>query len=388
VDDLSRGDTLVRPATAEATHMIDVKVSLLASAPRVLKQLSTVKLYAATSQRVARMQLIDTAVLEPGNGAFAQLRLSQPLCILRGDRIVLRGESPEITIGGGVVLDVAPIRFRRKDRDRGAFLQMLANASFDDTVFAFLAEKAMGARLRELAVRAGEPIDRVRATIDKRLAKDEVVSAGVGDDQLVTTHDNFEQFQHKLIEEVKSFFKATPHRLFMPREELRSRMGPMMAPHLFEKFLTTLSESRKLDVSRDGICLSGRKAQVSKEQQAAKEKMEKIFREAGFAPPTFSQAEEQFENSASARKMASLLIEEGTLQKISPTLAYHKDSLEVAIAKTRDFFTNSDKLGVGDLKDILGISRKHAVPLLEHFDRFGLTTRVGDHRVLKDTSRN
>ncbi|UCD58559.1 MAG: selenocysteine-specific translation elongation factor, partial [Candidatus Hydrogenedentota bacterium] len=99
VHQLKRGDTLVRPGTAEPSSLLDAKVRLLPSAPRKLSRGSNLKLYVATGQRMARMTLMDRPKLEPGEESYAQLRLTQPLCIFRGDRFVIRGESPEFTIG-------------------------------------------------------------------------------------------------------------------------------------------------------------------------------------------------------------------------------------------------------------------------------------------------
>jgi len=173
----------------------------------------------------------------------------------------------------------------------------------------------------------------------------------------------------------------------MPREELRSRLGPEMPVQFFEMILADLKAKGEIEITRDGVCLGGRKVQITPPQQQAKERLESIFREAAFSPPTLSQAQEQLDNPKTAKQMLSLLLEEGTLTKISPTLAYHRDNLDPAIDNIRDHFKTADKLAVGDLKSLLGVSRKHAVPLLEYFDKIGLTARVGDHRVLKDKTR-
>jgi selenocysteine-specific elongation factor len=335
------------------------------------------------------MTLIDKPNLAPGEESYAQLRLTQPLCIFRGDRFVIRGEAPPYTIGGGIVLDIMPSKIKRKDREKAAdWLETLEKASPEDAAHAFLSQSATGARLRDIAVRTGETIDTVQALMQKGLKAGNILSVDIGDDIFLISSENFNGLRQMLTEELKGFFESQPHRLFMPREELRSRVGGSLPPQLFERVINELLEGGKIDATQDGLSLSGRKAKISGEQQAAKEKMENIFREAAYSPPTFSQAEQELEDPKSAKQMTSLLIEEGTLQKISPTIAYHKEHLEAAISKIRNHFENSDKLGVGDLKDLLGVSRKHAVPLLEYADRIGLTTRVGDHRVLKKKPQN
>ncbi len=381
VPQLSRGDTLVRPGTAEATRLLDAKVQLLPSAPRTLSRTSAVKLYAAASQRTARMTLTDQARLNPGEESYVRLRLSHPLCIFPGDRFVLRGGSPEFTIAGGAVLDIAPVKVKKQDKT--SWLSLLEKASREQTALAFLSQAQTGAKLREIAKRMGEPVSSVRALFDEHERNMRVLFTDVSDDVLLIAREQFDGLKIKLLDEVRTFFKSQPHRLYMSREELRSRLGPSLALQLFEKVLTGLTEAGEIQESREGVSLARRTAQITKAQKAAKEHIEKMFVDAGISPPTFSQAEESLPDSSHAKQMLSLLIEEKVLIKISPTLAYHNATLDGALDAVRRHFEKTDKLAVGDLKKILGVSRKHAVPLLEYFDRIGLTFRTGDHRILK-----
>ena len=384
---LSRGDTIVRPGTVEPTRLIEARIDLLASAPRALKKTNIIKLYVATSQRPARMTLIDKPGLEPGEQCYARIRLSQPLCVFRGDRIIIRGESPEYTIGGGVVLDVAPLKKRSKGDAKAQWLSSLEGATLEETAMAFLAQSLLGVKLTSIAARVGAPAKTIHAIFQRKLESGEALCADVRGDILLISRPSFDALKERVVGELSDFFDLQQHRLFMPREELRSRLGPELAPRFFEMLLADLIEGGGLESTREGVSLGGRKAQLTPKQQKAREEIERVFREAGCSPPTFSQAEEQFGDTKAARQMISLLIEQGALTKISPTFACHRANLDPAREKIRDHFNGSDKLQVGDLKTLLGVSRKHAVPLLEYFDRTGLTTRVGDHRVLKEKLR-
>lgn len=387
VQQLNRGDTLVRPGAAEPTRLLEARIELLASAPRALKKTNIIKLYVATSQRPARMTLIDKSKLEPGERCYARLRLSQPLCIFRGDRIIIRGESPEYTIGGGVVLDIAPVKGKSKSAERLNRLRTLEEATPEEAAVAFLEQSRMGAYLTGLAKRTCLPIETIRKFFESKIQAGEALAANVGDDTLLISRPSFDLLGDRLTGELTAFFDSQQHRLFMPREELRSRLGPDLAPQFFEMILDELIAGGKLESTREGVSLGGRKANLTPKQQKAREKMRNIFREAACSPPTFSQVEEQFDDPKTARQMISLLLEEGALTKISPVLAYDTEHIEQAYDNIRNHFSNSDKLQVGDLKALLAVSRKHAVPLLEYFDRIGLTTRVGDHRVLKEKLR-
>ena len=108
-EDLSRGMTLVPPATLEKTRKADIELHLLASAARPLKNRAPVHLHSYTMETVAEIVLAGTRQIEPGERAFARLKLPEPALLLPGDRFILRQFSPVVTIGGGVVLDAAPI---------------------------------------------------------------------------------------------------------------------------------------------------------------------------------------------------------------------------------------------------------------------------------------
>jgi selenocysteine-specific elongation factor len=387
VEQLKRGDTVVKPGTAAATNRFDAKVRLLRTAPRNLRRSTTVKLYSATSQQVSRMIVFGENEIAPGSEGYVQMRCQKPICIFRGDRFVIRAESPEVTIGGGIVLDVAPQRARVRKRERRAWLQELDGALPAELARAFLSKEEAAVSLHELAVRLGLPAAMVTELIASPIKEGQVLALGSGEDAVLIAQNRHDFLKERALKELADFFKEQPHRLYMPREQLRSRLSGNLDAPLFERIISDLAESERVQVTREGLSLAGRRAGITQAQKSIKEQVEKIYLEAGYSPPTLMQAEEQAGDPAAAKKMISLLLEEGVLQKISPTLAYHKEFLESALKKIRVHFQTEQRLAVGDLKTVLGVSRKHAVPLLEYFDRIGLTARVGDYRVLKEKAR-
>jgi selenocysteine-specific elongation factor len=383
VEELKRGDTIVKPGTAAVTNVFDAHVKLLSSAPRKLSRTSTVKVYAATNQQVARMLLYGQSELKPGEESYGQFRCQNPICMFRGDHFVIRAESPEITIGGGIVLDVAPQRTRLKKREKKDWLTELYSASPAEAALAFLSKEEAAILLRELAVRLGKTLEWVQDLVSKYEENGKILSFSAGDEILLIAQSRFDFVKERALRELGDFFKAQPHRLFMPREQLRNRLGDNFDVQLFERILDNLLQQKELTIGREGISLAGRSAGLTEAQKAIKEKAENLYRDTGYSPPTLSQAEEQLGDPKTAKQMISLLIEEGTLQRISPALAYHREFLDSVLEKTKEHFQANERLSVGDLKTVLGVSRKHAVPLLEYFDKIGLTVRVGDYRISK-----
>ncbi len=383
VEQLKRGDTIVRPGTAKATAIFDAKISLLPTAPRKLGRTSVVKIYLGTSQQAARVVLFGASELVPGEVGYAQLRCQNPLCAFRGDRFVIRGESPEITIGGGVILDVAPDRTRVKRRQKLEWLKRLDGVAVEETALAFLSQEESAVSLSALAVRLGDPAGKLQERLPASIKKGDIAVFGSGEDLLLISRSRLNELKERALKATADFFKKESHRLFIPKEQLHSRLQASLDSQVFGELLNELVKEHKLAVAREGISLAGRSAGITPAQKSTKEKIERLVRDAGYSPPTLPQLEEQIGDSRSAKQMISLLIEEGTLQRVAPTLAYHKDFLDSALEKIRAHFQRADRLSVGDLKTVLGVSRKHAVPLLEYSDKIGLTARVGDYRVLK-----
>jgi selenocysteine-specific elongation factor len=371
-EELSRGMTLVPPSTFQSTTRIDVSLSLLASA-KPLKDRARVHFHAYTMETIATVVLYGEKQIEPGKDAFAQLQLAQPALLSPGDRFILRRFSPVVTIGGGTVLDAAPIQkiplARRLD-----FLKVQIEGDAKAALLARIARRAeQGLTLSQAVAETGLR----REVIETHLKQEAgVVSLG----NLLVQAEAFSSIMRAIVETISRFHGENPLAGGMTAATLRE--GVRANEELFDFALDSLLRARKIE-SGELVHLPGRGVVMKDEEAESKKIIESAFASAGLKVPALKDVLAGLKvDKIRAQKIVTLLLREKTLVKISEDLVFHRNALEhlrkqLAVEKAK-----SPKLDVARFKDLTAVSRKYAIPLLEYLDREHVTRRVGDERVI------
>jgi selenocysteine-specific elongation factor len=388
VADLARGDTLCAPGAFEPTRRLDGVVDVLGDG-RALRHGVRVRFHHGTIERLGRVAIAagrrDGAALAeiaPGSSAYARIRLEAPAVLTRGDRFILRSYSPAITIGGGVVLDPHPPRSGMRNAAALARYRRLdmagpATAALDSAVQAFIDERgAAGLSLAALLSRAGISHPAADAAADRLEHAGQAVAVA----DLLIAPAVLQELSERLLAALKAHHESHPLSEGLPREEARERIFGRAAPPVFEYILAQLAGQRKI-VARDRIALAGHQVSLSPEESRARDAIERLFREAGLAPPDVAAAGTSAQVAAAvAERIAALLLRQKTLVKLD-TLLFHADALSRLKADVRGL--NKDaRVDVSAFKERYGITRKFAIPLLEYLDRERVTRRVGDSRVV------
>jgi selenocysteine-specific elongation factor len=317
-EDLARGMTLATPDTFHSTSRVDALLSLLPSA-KPFKDGARVHFHAYTTETIAEVRLYGTKHLKPGSEAYVQLRFAEPMLLLPGDRFIVRQFSPVVTIGGGMVLDASPPTRKRSAEDATAFLKIMRDGSPAQVLAARTARRdAIGLRLDDVP---GEM--NIRPEQATKLAD----AAGLlWCNQVLVAPAAFAKAKTDVLQALKKFHDANPLVAGMSKEELRDRVN--LGPEVFYSVLAKLVEEKKLEIAAELVHLSGRGVVMKDEE-----------------------AEYQSALTDLRRKIAAL-----------------KNS--------------TPKIDVARFKDMTGVSRKYAIPLLEYLDRERVTRRVGDERLI------
>ncbi|HXH85147.1 MAG TPA: selenocysteine-specific translation elongation factor [Candidatus Tectomicrobia bacterium] len=378
---VERGDVLGLAGTLAPTLLVDGTLELLADAPRALKSRDRIRFHAGTSEIMARVLLLDRAALEPGETAFARFRLEAPLVALPGDRFVVRSYSPMVTIGGGTVLDIAPPRFKRKAPALVAHLTLLQAGSDEEVVAEHVRHAGVaGVRLAALAGRVPIGPGRLRTVVDELLAAGRVVAV---DRDWLMHPESLERVRRATLDALAQFHRAQPLRGGMSREELRGRAG---APdeRVFAHLLGALEAGGVVRVDRDKVRLAEHAVRLSPDQQRIVDAVEQDFRRAEASPPSPEEALARAGvQGGEEHELFQLLLESRRLVRVKEALYFHTDALDAIQDKLVALLRERKEIGPGDIKDLLGISRKYAIPLLEFFDARRVTARVGERRVLR-----
>ena len=375
-DELARGDVVVSPKRFLPVQAMDVKLELLAGAP-VIKTGMSVHFHLGTSEKVARVILYGRQDLKGGESCYAQLRLSGPVVAQGTDRFVVRRFSPLETIGGGSVLDVSPGRRRRaaslddlETYERGALKEKLAAKIMKSAL------KAMGKMELEGWIKAGT------AEIEKALSELQMEKTVVPLGENFLHAEVFEDFRKSALEILGRFHQKNPLKPGMPLEELRA--GLKVGQKIFAGLVPLVPE---LIQEKDIIRLKSFQAALSGKEEETKGKIVKALEAARFQPPEKAELAKRLSmDEKKLTDMLRLMDKEGSVVRINDSLYVAASAYREMLSLLKAFFARKPGMAVSEFRDVLGTTRKYALPFLEYLDSHKVTMRVGDVRklLLKD----
>jgi selenocysteine-specific elongation factor len=372
-EDLSRGMTLTPAGTFEVTRRVDVRLRLLASAPRVLKDRARVHFHSYTMETVAEVVLQGAKQIAPGEEAFARLKLPEAALLLPGDRFIIRQFSPVVTIGGGVVLDTAPIPRMPGHAD---FLKTLSGGDAEAILAARIARRHHeGISMSRLVAETGWAKNVIETQLDESLRTGRLVRAGgLWLDPLALA-----ALKLNIVKAAVDFHKNNPLVGGISKEELRAQAHAV--PEVFETAAALLVREKRLEVVGDLVRLPGQGVAMKDEEVESKKKIEDAFASAGLKVPALQEVIAGLKvDKARAQKIVTLLLRDKVLIKVSDELVFHRSALEVLRCQMIAYKVKSAKIDVAQFKELTGVTRKYAIPLLEYLDRERVTKRVGDAR--------
>jgi selenocysteine-specific elongation factor len=393
-EDLARGMTLAPTETFRTTRVVDVRMRLLASAPRALKNRARVHFHSYTMETVAevvfytRSEVTPSASrtagseppryptrIAPGEEMFVQLRLRDAALLLPGDRFIIRQFSPVVTIGGGSVVENDAAL---KIRDAGLhfdYLESRANPEREIALRSLVAGMGTGGvTLKEAVARTGWRL----SDIDSVAAKVEGI-ARIGD-VLIWQKWVEMNIRKELFSRLESFHKTNPLVAGMSKEELRSQL-PRVRPMVFDWVLEDSMRAKRTEILGELVRLPGRGVVMKDEETESKKIIEAAFATAGLKVPALQEVIAGLKiDKARAQKIVTLLLRDRVLVKVSDELVFHRGALEQLRRDLAAHKTKSAKIDVAKFKELTGVSRKYAIPLLEYLDRERVTRRVGDVR--------
>jgi selenocysteine-specific elongation factor len=376
VEELARGMMLGPVGAFRATPRVDVRLTLLPAA-KPLKNRARVHLHAHTMEAMAEVVLGEGKQVAPGGQAWARLRLAEAAALLPGDRFILRQFSPVITVGGGIVLDAAPLRKTKKEIVE-AFLGVFNTGDPESILLARLGRRgAAGLTLVEGVAETGWRKSFIEVTLAQALSEGKV--ARIGERYVLV--ETVEKLEAVVIAAVAAFQRSHPLVQGMGKELLREESGVLA--EVFAYLLERAVLAGKLAVSGEVVHLPGQGVVLKDEEAASKQVIEAAFAAAGFKVPALGEVLAGLKiDQARAKKLVTLLLRDKILVKVTDDLVFHRNALDALRALVQSRKTEAPTIDVAAFKDMTGVSRKYAIPLLEYMDRERITRRVGNERVI------
>jgi len=381
LEELHRGLELVTPGSFTATTRLAARFTLLAGAPAPLRGYVPVRLHLYASEAVGRMRPLGTESIEPGESGLVEIRLAAPVVAVRGDRFIVRRPSPATTLGGGEILD--PL-WRRP---RGTALEPALTALRGDrraTLALWVAGAGeRGAEATDLARRLGATPAGVAADLATLAQEGRLLAVpeGTGHGRRYVTPAAYQRLVERARRVLKEYFQKDRMAVGMPKAEAVRRILRGRAADLADVYLGWLEAQKVLAVRGDQVVLPGRSAELTAEESSLATAVLARFEAAGLTPP--GPGDLQAEQKTKPQILDGVvrhLVARGQLIRLPSGLVLAAKAL--TDLRQQLLSTAWERFSVADFKDRFGLSRKWAIPLLEHLDSTGATKRVGDDRLV------
>jgi selenocysteine-specific elongation factor len=392
-DALTRGDTLLTGDAWAPGSMLTVHLHVVPNATSPIRPRQRVRVHLGTAELLARVALLP-GELSPGRHAVVQLRLEAPVVARAGDHLVVRSYSPVRTIAGGIVLEPIPPKRKRLSPDvLDALLTLaepaIASEATDETRADSAAAPADSAAARaDAAVMLAGPHGLLRTSLpvatgltpadaDAAVLRSTRV-VGVGDH--IVQADSLRSAAEAIVERVTAFHREQPILDGMEREALRIDLGQ---PPLFDDAVAGLVSAGRLATPGNALAIPGHAAAPTTDASAAMERLLDIYRQAGLEPPERADLPAEFAERADLPLLIRFLERDGTLIRLTPTRLIWAQAVSGAITEVRGQMVMGEPLGIAEFRDVLKLSRRNLIPLLEYLDRVGVTRREGEVRFLR-----
>jgi selenocysteine-specific elongation factor len=370
VSEVTRGQTLVAQDTLTAASTIDVEVALLPGV-RSLKHRADVHFHAFTADTLATISLYDYRPVEAGTRRLMRLRLSSAQVLAPGDRFVLRQCSPACTIGGGVVIDAHPLPNLKKAKCL-EWLEVVHEASLEQQLFLRVARRGVaGLTVHRLMAETGLNREALIRLVGPLMSNNQL--AWISGDLLITA-----EALNAAMEQIVNRLKPGASSAELKRAELRSLTG--LCKEAFDFVIEKLTRERTVRLNGELIYACESESNAMVPDRAELSAIAAVYNAAGLtSPPTAEVAAQLNLSETEMRRLMTLLLRERTLVKMGAEAVYiHQNALaqlRATMSKLR-----GQPLDVTGFKQLTGLSRKYAIPLLEYLDRERVTHKDGDRR--------
>ncbi len=373
---LERGQQLVSAATFAPTRSLVGRFQLLADAPEALTTFVPVRFHCFSSEVLGKLRPLQ-GVLEPGESGVVEIRLSEPVVAVRGDRYVIRRPSPATTLGGGEILD--PQWRRRRGKSLQAALKTLAEPA--TALELWVRERGeRGATAGELLPRFGTKQEALLAQLDALVAAGKLLRVESGRGPRWISPASCRRVMDRARRVLAAYF--ADHRLArgMPKAQLLERTLPRRAADLADVYLGWLKAEKVLVRDGDLVNVPGRQARLTGEESELSRSLLAAFEGEGLTPPSPPELAQRLGAKPQILEgVMRYLAEQEKLVRLPSGLVLAAAAIEELKAKLRAS-QEWTKFSVTTFKDRFGLTRKWAIPLLEHLDSVGFTRRVGDER--------
>jgi selenocysteine-specific elongation factor len=382
---VKRGDVLAAPDTLKPSYMVDGLVRLLGSNDKPLKNRTRVRFHTGTSEILANVILLDREELKEGEKAVVQFRLESPVSTVKDDRFVIRSYSPIRTIGGGQIINPAPKKHKRFKDGVVTALNRLAESTPREIITHHTKDAGLqGIGFSDLMIMTSVAAKELEQELQQLLSEKAIVQVD-RENRLFLHSSILGNLREQTIQMLEAFHKNHPLKAGMTKEAIKSKLPQALGPRPFNLLIQELTKSNVILQEKEVVRLSDHKVALQADQKDIRRDIEQAYLQSGLRPPYSRELVASMgKNSDRVKEVLGHMLEEGVLVKVKEGLYFHKDVIGELKSRLSSFLRTHKEITTPQLKEVIGVTRKYMIPLIEYFDATRVTIRVGDVRRLRD----
>jgi len=381
-NELSRGMVLGKPQSMISTHIINAQFHYLQSNKNHLSDRIKVRFYSGTSEVVGRMVFIDKKRLEPGETCFVQLRLEEKITPLPYDRYVIRTLSPMKTIGGGVILEINPRKYRPINTMLAEHLLSLEKRNIGKMIETFIIkERYKTVGLSEIVEKIRIPKEEARDSWERMVKEGSIVLI---ENDFAIHKEHYNYLKDTILEKIKEYHTNNPHINDISQEDIRSKISLSLNQRLYETILDRLKNEKKIEINQGRIKIAGFRPALNDKQKRIYQYLDKICRDYHFRPlplNVFANIKERF-GEKEVETVLRAMIAERKLIRLNNDRLMHSQAVDEVKMKLRDYIVKNGKVTIAEFVSVIGVGRTQIQPIFDYLDSIRFTIRIGDYRVL------
>jgi selenocysteine-specific elongation factor len=381
--DIARGHVISHEKLSLTTERFDAFLEVRPAARKGIKNHQRVRVHLGTAERLGKIVILGAGEkIEAKQSAYCQVMLNEPLLALRGDHFIVRDETAQRTLAGGLVINPWAQRHKRGDRELAGRLEALHHGDLATLTQAFIDSGAFfAAPIDSIHQFLNVKEETLREAIDKMKTLRVLSAEG---ERLFTTEKKWQRIKEQILQSLKEFHAGHPLVPGMDMEELRGKLVYELSPKIFRLVVDTLLDEKLIGKEENLLRLASHRVQLGGQEKTLMDKIKKLLGEQPLAPPDLKDIERQAAVSRQRlNEVMRLLEREGTVVRITTDMYFLASSIEGLRQTLKTYLLEKHEMSAASFRDLIGSSRKYTIPLLEYFDRNGLTIRVGDIRRLK-----
>ncbi len=386
--EIVRGNVLATPGYLTSTRIVSIDIQASLEAPRPLRHRARYRLHIGSAEVAASLALFDRRELAPGESTLGQLFLAEPIVTVHGEPFVVREESPPATLGGGRILQPAARRIRRRDSVAIDRVRRLQDRDPLSRAVAALSAYAIHPWTEATLARdTGIPNAEIPAILSKIHHSGLLVELATGPRRTSRVlAEVVADLEDRTLRAIARLHASKPRQSTIPRNQVAAALADLQSEALVSALIDRLDIQKRVVAMPRSVALVGHTPRLSQGERRLMEEIVELYRGSAFNPPELDALSERAgPRSSVVPELLAILVEEEKLVPLGGSLYLDFEIAGELVKRVTDRLAEGGTITMSELRDLLGTTRKFAVPIGEYLDRIGVTKREGDARRLART---